>query len=130
MLPNGSLLLSARDYDNGHHPLWAISDNGGESWHSLKQIKTVLTATCDASLLAVNSTFYYSRPNSLERKNLTISMTKDYGREWAAIAPVWPQAAAYSCLSRVNISYIGVLYEAGDTGPYEAVHFSAVRILP
>ena len=130
ILSNGSILLSARDYDNSHHPLWAISDNGGETWHSLRAITTVLTATCDASLLALNEHYFYCRPDSLERKNLTVSSTADYGSTWSTVAQVWEGPAAYSCLNYVNSSYIGVLFESGTTSPYEAIQYASIRVVP
>lgn len=86
---------------------------------------------CQASLLAWTERtrddkglLLFSNPaNSKERVNMTVRLSYDEGKTWAASKQIYPGPSAYSCLVVLPEMTIGCLYERGNKSAYEKISF-------
>ncbi|MEV4338230.1 sialidase family protein [Streptomyces sp. NPDC049590] len=136
-LPDGRVYLSARD-QNGTAPgnrLDAHSSDGGRSldrpYAAQPTLNTVPVVqgsvlqpdTPDAPLL-------FSAPSvPTARRALALWASADAGRVFIPLLTLTDRPSAYSDLVQLGRHDIGVLYETGITGPYEALEFRRIPLL-
>ena len=137
-LPGGKLMLNMRETDPerqqyGNGRLVAVSLDEGLSFEKPYYDSSLTEPVCNASLingspLRPSNTLFFSNPeHPSKRVNLTLRMSRDAGRNWKRVATLTEGPAAYSDLVIMRNKDVGVLYEAGETNPYEAIYFARLR---
>jgi len=136
----GDLLLNMRLENSaagrwpGHSRLLATSISGGERFRPVWTPEVGLQEPiCQGSMAnylnrGLNTeTILFTNPDDPEhRVNLTLKASPDGGRTWRKVTTLCKGHAAYSDLVVMSDGRIGVLYETGDTSPYERIVFQTV----
>ncbi len=129
-LDDGSLVINARDLSSAHLRAVARSVDRGLTWSDTTRDPALRDPSCEGSLLATPHGLVFSNPDStvyLERKLLTVRVSRDGGRSWAASRVLHAGPAAYSALAQVGADDLGCLYEHGEKlafAPYERITFA------
>lgn len=113
-LPGGRIRIMLRN-GYGPHTLTALSDDGGESWHSLRETE-LPDPQCQSHILRLNhkgqDLWLFSNPANREsRVQGTVRVSFDGGETWPIEKLVEPGEFAYSCMSQLPDGQIGLLYE-------------------
>ena len=117
ILPNGELMLNIRQQSGTtKERLIARSKNGGQSWDSIYFDPELITPVCQSSLFLFENTAHtlllYSGPNSTEeRVRMTVKGSQNNGATWPIKKEIYPGISAYSDLTQINESQIGLLFE-------------------
>jgi sialidase-1 len=116
-----------------------LSRDRGESFGPFRRDEALLAPFCHAGLTALRPKgkdgpvwLVFSNPaNKNEggglgryRHKLTLRLSRDGGKTWAASRLLHAGPAAYSDLGVLPGGSIGCLYECGDGSPYEAIRFA------
>ena len=112
----------------------ALSRNGGETWYKEYDDERLPEPGCQASILRYstesngrkNLLLFSNPPNPgpwSNRTKLTVKLSDDEGRTWRTSRCVSEGPGAYSSLAVLADGTIGLLYETGDTHPYEKITF-------
>lgn len=133
---DGSLLLNARNYDPKGFRGLAISRDSGLTWEAAGHDKTLIEPTCQGCLIRYSdpldgepSRLLFSNPaHQTKRMRMTVRVSHDEGNTWPVARLLHEGPAAYSCLSRLPNGDAGILYEAGEKGPYETIRFARFPI--
>lgn len=131
-LTDGRLLLNMRNYDRTQRTRQqAVSTDGGASWTDQRHVPELVEPICQASLRRVSwpvgnqpGVLLFSNPASTKRDRLTVRASFDDGQTWPAERLMDTRPSAYSCLAPMTDGEVGLLYEAGDRGPYETLIFA------
>lgn len=131
-LTDGRLLLNMRNYDRTQRTRQqAVSPDGGASWTDQRHVPELVEPICQASLRRVSwpvgnqpGVLLFSNPASTKRDRLTVRASFDDGQTWPAERLMDTRPSAYSCLAPMTDGEVGLLYEAGDRGPYETLIFA------
>ena len=96
--------------------LIARSNDGGQSWDSVYFDPELITPVCQSSLFlfqnAAHTLLLYSGPNSTEeRVRMTVKGSQNNGATWPIKKEIYPGISAYSDLTQINESQIGLLFE-------------------
>ena len=117
VLPNGELMLNIRQ-QNGtpKRRLIARSNDGGQSWDSVYFDPELITPVCQSSLFlfqnATHTLLLYSGPNSTEERiRMTLKASENNGATWPIKKEIYAGISAYSDLTQINDSQIGLLFE-------------------
>ena len=129
-LNDGSLILNMRDNRNGKEKgdqngrAVSITSEMGQTWKVHSSSNSLLPeSVCMASLISATvrihgvpkNVLFFSNPNvKSTRSNLTIKASLDEGNSWPVEFQSELNSAnslGYSCLTMVNESTIGILYE-------------------
>ncbi len=104
----------------------AESRDGGLSWSATAHDPMLIEPICQASIVRYpqDDIVLFSNPASLKRENLTVRLSRDGGRTWPVAKVVHAKAAAYSSLGLLTDGSIGLLYENGESEPYERITFA------
>jgi sialidase-1 len=108
----------------------AESRDGGLTWSADAHDPMLIEPICQAAFIRypADDLVLFSNPASLERKSLTVRLSKDGGRTWPVAKVVFEKAAAYSSLGVLADGSIGLLYENGDESPYERLTYARFRL--
>lgn len=115
-LKNNSVLVNARTLDTKR--VSAHSDDGGVSFRG--RVDTFATLVqpitgCQGSMVFQTSSqlLFYSGldTKSLVRSNLSLYVSKDYGKSWILVKTVFSGSSSYSALTLLDENKIGLLYE-------------------
>ena len=130
-LKDGSLLLNMRSYHGKHRRAVQNSRDGGLTWGELHLDETLIEPVCQASLLTTvplgkkgNGQLLFSNPAATTRTRMTIRLSEDDGRTWKHSRVIHEGPAAYSSLAILRDKTVGLLYERGETRPYERITFA------
>lgn len=131
-LTDHRLLLNMRNYDRSQRTRQqALSTDGGASWSQQRHVPELLEPVCQASIrrfswpdARTRSVILFSNPASTKREALTLRASFDEGETWPIARRLDPRPCAYSCLAVLANGQIAILYEAGDTHPYETLVFA------
>lgn len=130
-LLDGSIYAAARDQygsDPGNRA-FATSSDGGESFDAPFATIPELTApVVQGAMQRLGGRLLFSAPaHPVTREAMAIRSSFDEGRSWET----WQEGkvvhwgpAAYSDLVALGGGEAGLLYEAGDASPYEAIRFA------
>ncbi len=93
-----------------------FSDDHGKSWDSIYFDPELITPVCQSSLFLFENTAHtlllYSGPNSTEeRVRMTVKGSQNNGATWPIKKEIYPGISAYSDLTQINESQIGLLFE-------------------
>ncbi|MFF8472486.1 exo-alpha-sialidase [Streptomyces sp. NPDC015414] len=130
-LPDGRLYFSSRD-QNGSAPgnrLGAWSSDGGETLDGPYAAQSTLNdvPVVQGSVLQLpgaQAPLLFSAPSvPTARRSMALWRSTDGGRTFARALTLSDRPAAYSDLVRIDADTVGLLYETGTKGPYEAIEF-------
>ncbi|HLO82465.1 MAG TPA: sialidase family protein [Chitinophagaceae bacterium] len=128
-LPNGTLILNMRNYNNIRVRQTSVSKDGGETWASLQGDPTLIEPVCQASLIWYNYKgrkpfLAFSNPaDQKSRINMTVRISYDQGKTWKRSYVVHNGPSAYSNLVVLPNGNLACFYEAGKINPYEGIAF-------
>jgi len=130
-LKNGDLLLNMRNDLGKNRRAVAWSHDGGLTWGPLEFDETLVEPVCEGSLVGAapagkkrDGRLLFSNPAAVTRTHLTVRLSKDDGRTWAASRLVEDGPSAYSSLAALGDGTVGLLYERGERNPYERIAFA------
>jgi sialidase-1 len=121
-LPDGSLMLNARDPSRKKYRGVFITKDLGETWtrHATSN-KALIEPTCMASLISRpqddKQLLLFSNPNTkTSRTHMTIQASLDNGNTWPEQHQLLldQRGGAYSSLTNVDANTIGILYESSQ----------------
>ena len=99
------------------------------------EVPELVDPGCEGSLISrgnrLASTpelFLSHAQDSQQRTNMTVFQSSDAGEHWTAIHNVRHGPSAYSSLVSLSQSYVGLLWEAWDSGEsdYNSIYFVAL----
>ena len=131
-LPDGRLYLNMRNYSGTNRRAVAYSGNQGVTWSPAVDDAALIEPVCEGSIVRLyesgpfKDAIAFCNPASTKRENLTLRLSKDAGATWSRTVTVKAGPAAYCDLVELRKGWIGVLFEGGETMPYESIRFSAV----
>ncbi len=122
-LNNGDILMSSR---TGGNRLWAKSTDGGVTWGSKNSWSEIWGNACDADIVRFTSTLdgfdknriIHTLPNASDRRNLSMWLSYDEGTTWPVKKTICPNTSAYSSITILPDSTIGVYYETDGDQAY------------
>ena len=111
-LPNGRVLMSVRQ--NGARG-FAFSDDGGATWHGQGHWEEMKANACNGEMLMIKkgkkSILLHSLPNSMQRENVTIFVSRDGGESWPESHLIMAGPSAYSSMTLLKDGSIGMFVE-------------------
>ncbi|KAB2673882.1 MAG: exo-alpha-sialidase [Verrucomicrobia bacterium] len=131
-LTGDRLLLNMRNYHKSQRVRQqAVSGDGGMVWTDQRHVPELSDPICQASIRRHSwpepgrrSVLLFANPAGGKREGITVRASFDEGRTWPVSRLLDPRPGAYSCLAILPDATIGLLYEAGDKGPYENLVFA------
>jgi sialidase-1 len=110
-LTNGNWLVNSRVNSNGFR-YSHLSKNNGLTWESYKN-NDLIDPGCNASILNYDDNFllFSNAYNSSSRKNLSISLSKDSGKNWIKNKTIYSGESAYSSMIKLKNGDIGLFFE-------------------
>ncbi|GIH14542.1 sialidase family protein [Rugosimonospora africana] len=134
-LPDGRLYVNTRN-QNGTAPgnrADGYSRDGGQTLVAPLCPRVDLTGPIvQGSLLAPSAPgaplLYAGPADPAARAAMTLRASRDAGATWRPVRELSRLPAAYSDLVELDADTIGVLYETGSAGPYEAIAFQRVDL--
>jgi len=133
-LSNGRLMLNMRNAGKKRARQVSISKNGGKSWSDIKEDTTLIEPVCEGNLLPYTFTgkkeaLLFSNPASkTSRSQMTVRVSYDNGKTWAAKKLLYAGPSAYSCLTVLPGGNIGCFYEAGLQKAYEGIVYQEISV--
>ena len=113
-LPDGTILMSTRQ--NGARG-FALSDDGGQTWHSQGHWGDMKTNACNGDMLLLKrfngrkNVLLHSLPNSMQREDVSLFVSYDGGKTWPEKTLVMPGPSAYSSMTLLKDGTIGMIVE-------------------
>jgi sialidase-1 len=124
-LKNGELLFNMRSYHGKNRRAVQRSQDGGLTWSPLALDENLIEPVCQASMVTDSKgRVLFSNPAATTRTRMTVRLSSDGGRTWAAAQVLHEGPAAYSSLAMLHGGEIGLLYELGEAKPYERIAFA------
>lgn len=132
-LPDGRLYFNARDQKGTAAGVRcdAYSADGGRTLLRPYRPQPALTGpVVQGSLLQVpGGPLLYAGPaDPAARRAMTLRSSTDGGASWSSVLEVSASPAAYSDLVHTGSGTVGLLYETGEEGPYEAIAFTSIPV--
>jgi len=125
-IPDGRVLVTARNGDPRSRRVVAYSPNGATGWSKPEFIEHLLEPGCMAGIVSHPGTaprtkpfLLFSNPDTTKRAhkdriNVTIKLSEDGGRTWPVSRVLQPGPGAYSDLAVLPDGTILCFYESGD----------------
>ncbi len=125
-LPDGRVLVTARNTDPRNRRVAAYSPSGATGWSKPEFIEQLLEPGCMAGLVShpgidgrQKPFLLFSNPDTTERAhkdrlNVTIKLSEDGGRTWPVSKVLQPGPSAYSDLAVLPDGTVLCFYESGD----------------
>ncbi|MBL8179928.1 MAG: exo-alpha-sialidase [Bryobacterales bacterium] len=127
-LPNGSVMLNARNSGTANRRLVSISKDGAHQWSKPYFDKALIEPGCMGSLARHPKGILFSNPYNLEksdgpaepgsrrdRKNVSVQLSTDGGKTWPVRRAIEPGWSGYSDLGVGNNGKIYCFYEHGES---------------
>lgn len=116
----GVFMLSMRDETDSHARRVYTTSDLGRSWTAHSSNGKILDPTCEASILNVSAAdnslgkdiVIFSNPANTGRSRMTIKISEDKGATWPHELLIDSGGSQYSCLTMVDQSTVGILYES------------------
>jgi len=114
-LGNNVVLVNARGF--GAYRLEAISKDGGETFGDVVERDDMVSpfTGCEGSIIRYLNTsiLFFSNPHnpSFLRYNMTVLISKNFGRSWDVLKVIYEGRSAYSALAVLQDGSVGLLYE-------------------
>lgn len=126
-LPDNKLMVNMRTHDRGNFRAVMISNDEGQSIETFYEDKNLICPVCQASIINYKDKLIFSNPESVERENMTVKVSSDYGKTWNEKLNLTKQMAAYSDLTINKDDEILCLYENGADRPYEMITLATIK---
>ena len=124
-LKNRELLFNMRSYHGKNRRAVQRSQDGGLTFAPLTLDEDLIEPVCQASMITdAKGRVLFANPAATTRSRMTVRMSSDGGRTWAAARVIHEGPAAYSSLAILGGGTIGLLYELGEAKPYERIAFA------
>ena len=134
-LADGRLLHNMRNHPPkapANFRIVGISADGGRTYSGpLAEDRALIEPPAQASIVRYATSdaggrtrLLFSNPASTRRERMTVRVSYDEGRTWAASRVVHEGPAAYSCLVVLRDGWVGLLYERGAKSAYERLTFA------
>lgn len=125
-LTDGTILQNMR---NGPRRAIARSRDGGATFGPVEHDPALIDPGCNAGITRViddhgKPAIVFTNAASVKREKLTVRLSYDDGRTWPVARILHAGPAAYSTVIGLRDGTLGVLYERGDTQPYEKITFA------
>ena len=115
-LTDGRLLMSVRR--SGQRG-YALSSDGGHTWENQGLWPEMTTNACNGDMIrypsADGTLLLHSIPNDMQRRNVSIFMSRDEGRTWSSPKVVCPYESVYSSLAVLADGTVGIFLEENPT---------------
>jgi sialidase-1 len=128
---DGSLVFNMRSYHGKNRRAVQRSNDGGLTWAPLVLDETLIEPVCEGSLISAvparkrpNGRMLFANPAAAKRTHLTVRLSENDGRTWAASRLVYEGPSAYSSLAMLDGKSAGLLYERGEKNSYERIVFA------
>jgi len=110
----------------------ALSRDGGATWFKEYRDEALPDPSCMGAIVRYSSQAAGGKSRLLfanpatpgSRTQLTVKLSYDEGRTWPIAKMIQAGPAAYSSLAVLPDGTIGLLYETGDSHPYERIRFA------
>ena len=128
-LPDGTLMMNARNYNDKHSRAVAYSKDGGDTWSDIIFDYQLVESKCQGSILNFGNyhgrnMLLFSNPAvPVGRTHMTIKTSFDNGKSWSNAKLITAGPAAYSCLTKLPNGNIGLFYEMGESNAYQTMQF-------
>lgn len=108
-LADGRIMMSVRRRGfRGYN----ISEDGGHTWGEQGLWEDICTNACDGDIINVgDSLLLQSVPNSMERRNVSVFMSRDNGQSWPQVKSLCKYESVYSSLAILPDGTIGAYIE-------------------
>jgi sialidase-1 len=132
-LADGRLMLNMRNHPPkpANFRMVATSSDGGRTLSRAHADDTLIEPPAQASILRYSTAdrqdrnrLLFSNPASSRRERMTVRVSYDEGVTWPIARVLHAGPSAYSTLAVLPDRSIGVLFERGDTSPYEKITFA------
>jgi sialidase-1 len=131
-LSDGRLLLNMRNHPPkpANFRMVATSADGGRTLTPARPDPALIEPPAQASLITLpggrgdRRRVIFANPASTSRERLTVRLSEDDGATWPAARVLHAGPAAYSSLAELSDGAVGVLFELGETSPYERIAFA------
>jgi sialidase-1 len=134
-LKDGSLLFNMRSYAGKNRRAVQRSTDGGLTLGPLTLDDALIEPVCQASMVSAvpagkkpDDRVLFANPAATKRMNMTVRLSRDGGRTWPVSKVIYPGPSAYSSLAVLRDKTVGLLYERGETRPYDRIVFTRVDI--
>lgn len=116
----GVLLLTMRDETDSHRRRNYITHDLGRTWEKHASDGQWIDATCEASIISVSAAdnvtgkdlVVFANPHNTGRSKMTIHVSDDKGVTWAGTQLIDVGGSAYSCITMIDNTSVGILYES------------------
>jgi sialidase-1 len=118
-LADGALMLNMRSYRGKGCRAVQTSADGGLTWSTVVDDRTLVDPVCQASLLRHPASgrsrlLFANAADTLHRRRMTVRLSYDEGRTWPYAKTIHYGPAAYSSLTALKDGSVGLLYEKDD----------------
>jgi len=128
-LAGGVILQNMR---NGKTRAIARSTDGGVTFSPVTHDEALIDPTCNAGITRWHrqgrDLLIFTNAASARRERLSVKISADEGRTWTAGRALHPGPAAYSTVVALGDGSLAVLYECGESSPYERITFARFRL--
>ena len=122
-LADGVIMQNMR---NGPTRAVALSHDGGITFGPVTHDAALIDPTCNAAIARDRHVLFFTNAASTKRENLTLKVSADQGATWTTKQVLHPGPAAYSTLVVLRDHSLAILYENGETSPYNKITFTRV----
>ena len=133
LLQNGSLLLNMRSAAMHRNRVQSMSKTGGATFTALRDVLALPDPVCNGGVTALPGGTVVLTHDALAagstnrtRANMSIFTSSSGGDSWDAGHVLWAGPAAYSTVTPLGGSNVGVLYERGFKQDIENITFASV----
>ena len=135
-LSDGSWMVNSRLNQKGYRQIF-ISKDEGNTWTSQPDLELV-DPGCNAgiirwidhpSLSQKGILLFVNANHTTQRKNLTLKISMDNGKTWAAEKTIYTGAAAYAAICLLDNADLGIVFEKDEYSQNTFVRISKKEIL-
>jgi sialidase-1 len=128
-LKNHTILQNMRDETSR---MIARSSDEGITFGPVEHDVSLIDPGCNAGITRYKhgktDVLIFTNAASHRRENLTVKLSYDGGRTWPIAKVITSGPSAYSTVIPLQDGNIGILYEHGESGPYEKITFAQVSL--
>lgn len=135
-LSDGRWMVNSRINRKGFRQIH-ISDDQGETWSSRPDY-TLVDPGCNAGIIRWDNPhsssqkpilLFVNAHHKTERKNLTLSISKDDGKTWSVQMSIYEGSAAYATICQLQNADIGIVFEKDEYSQNSFVRISKDQII-
>jgi sialidase-1 len=130
-LSDGVLLMNMRSYHQKGCRALAYSYDGGETWSAIQHASQLSEPICQGSIIKYghydsSELYLFANPAvTFNRTHMSIQSSFNDCNDWSNSKLIYAGPSAYSCLTKLANGNIGLLFEGGQSDPYENIVFTS-----